>query len=139
MSSAHDDAALSLVLETIARGYPARMIARGTSMANAIVDGDTIVLTPKDRAPILGDVVAVTSGDGRFFVHRVIGLRTDGAFLVAGDTTRAPDGWFLTGDVNAFVRTRIVDGCEQAIGKPTLPKAPSIAARIARRLLRTSR
>jgi hypothetical protein len=132
----HDDAELALVLESVARGHETRMIARGSSMAHAICDGDTIVLTPVTRAPTLGDVVAVTDGDGRFFVHRVIGLRADGAFLVGGDTNRSPDGWFRTPHLKAFVRARVVDGRELTVGKPTLPKAPSMTARIVRRARR---
>jgi len=131
-----DDPALDLVRATIARGHTARFVARGGSMREAIVDGTVLVWAPLTRAVALGDVLAVVDDAGRLLVHRAIGVRTDGAFLLSGDANRAPDGWFTRDDVLAIVTAAVDEaGVERAISAPRPPKPEPLGAKV-RRLMK---
>ncbi len=82
-----------LFLEGIARGNVMPFIARGTSMERAIRSGTEVMIAryEDDSAPKLFDVVLATRPT--FCLHRVIGIRQDGAVLLMGDNTNRPDGW----------------------------------------------
>lgn len=92
------DVKLELFLEALARGRSQTMVVQGGSMWPALRPGDVVRVTPRER-PTLGDIVAVRPAGAGFFVHRVCGLRADGALLVMGDHNAKPDGWFAPAHV----------------------------------------
>ena len=131
------DVSLELLVEALARGHPQRMRALGTSMWPTIPGGSLLELSPADPAhpPNPGDVVAVRSRDGRFLVHRVCGVRGDGARLLMGDHCLKPDGWFSLDEVVALV-TRMDDGAGwRAVPRQKTPMPP-LLHRARRRLAR---
>lgn len=93
--------ALELLLDAVARGHPQTLVARGWSMSPAIPDGTVVELRAPEGPIVLGMVVAVT--EPRLLLHRVVGLRSDGAVLLLGDTERRPDGWYRPAQVRAVV------------------------------------
>lgn len=133
MGPLDDDPALDLVRATIARGHTARVVARGGSMRDAIVDGTVLLLAPLARAVALGDVLAVVDEKGRLLIHRAIGVRADGAFLLSGDANSAPDGWFTRDAVLAIVTAAVDErGVERAITTPRPPKKEPLGAKLRR-------
>lgn len=94
-ATARDDVALELLLAALRHG-PQRLRALGGSMWPSIPHGTCVELTRvgTDVPIALGEVLAVRSPEGRFLIHRVVGLRGDGHFLLKGDHCPAPDGWF---------------------------------------------
>lgn len=82
-----------LFLEGIARGNTMPFVARGTSMERAVRSGTEVMVRryDDDTGPELFDVVLATRPT--FCLHRVIGIRQDGAVLLMGDNTNRPDGW----------------------------------------------
>lgn len=113
------DAALELVLEALERGHPQRMRALGSSMWPAIPGGAWVELSPKGAAPLEPlEVVALSSRSGRFLIHRVRGVRADGAVLLMGDHCPAPDGWFSADEVMARVLRMDTGSGWQAVGLP---------------------
>lgn len=98
-----EEAKLELVLEALRRGHIQKMVARGRSMSPSIADESTLELRPCSTAPGLGSVVAARSAAGRFVIHRVVGVRSDGARLLKGDNNTEPDGWFLVEELVAVV------------------------------------
>lgn len=98
-----EDVKLELLLDAVARGVPQTMIARGSSMWPALRSGDRLELSRPTFSIPLGAVVAVRPARGGFFIHRVCGVRADGALLVKGDHCPKPDGWFAPREVVAVV------------------------------------
>lgn len=122
---------LDLLLEALPHA-PQRMRALGGSMWPTIPGGTLLELhPPAPTSPELGTLVAVRPGDGRFLIHRVVGLRPDGAFLLKGDNCPAPDGWFSPDDIVARV-TRMDDGA----GWREVPRAKAPVPPLSRRALR---
>jgi signal peptidase I len=69
----------------LARGAPVTLTVYGHSMRPALENGDRITLAPiGERRPAPGDLVAVGGVHG-LVVHRLVGLRSDGTILTAGD------------------------------------------------------
>lgn len=95
LSAGRNDAALDLLLQALRVG-PQRLRALGGSMWPSIPHGTCVELRrPAPDVPIvLGEVLAVRTPEGRFLIHRVVGLRGDGHFLLKGDHCPGPDGWF---------------------------------------------
>lgn len=98
-----EDVKLELLLGAVARGVPQTMIARGSSMWPALLSGDRVELSPPTFPIPIGTVVAVRSDDRRFLIHRLCGVRADGAMLLKGDHCPKPDGWFEPHEVVAVV------------------------------------
>ena len=92
-----DDAADALIRETLGRGHPFVLRARGGSMGAAIPDGTLLELVPVATAPTLGAVAAAILEDG-LTIHRVVGVRADGARLFKGDANHYLDGWLAPAD-----------------------------------------
>lgn len=132
-----DAVSLELLLEAVARGTPQRMRALGSSMWPTIPGGTELELHPVDpkAPPNPGAVVAVHARDGRFLIHRVCGLRRDGALLVKGDNCPSPDGWFFPGEVVAVVR-RMDDGSGWREVPKTRAPVPPLSRRALGRLRR---
>jgi hypothetical protein len=87
------NASLELLFEALENGHPQRMIAHGNSMGAHLPSGSEVLLVPATSLR-LGQVIAVAGPDQRFMIHRVVGLRQDGSFLLKGDANPKPDGWF---------------------------------------------
>lgn len=69
----------------LARGAPVTLTVCGHSMRPALENGDRITLAPiGERRPVPGDLVAVGGVHG-LVVHRLVGWRSDGTILTAGD------------------------------------------------------
>jgi hypothetical protein len=90
---AFEIASLELLFEALNNGHPQIIIAHGNSMGAHLPSGAQVWLVPTCTMR-LGQVVAVADLEGQFLVHRVVGLRTDGSFLLKGDANPKPDGWF---------------------------------------------
>ena len=92
-SDVRSDVALELIFEALSKGHPQTMIAHGHSMGASLPSGSQVLLTPA-REIRLGQVIALFEPHQPFLIHRVVGLRRDGAFLLKGDANPEPDGWF---------------------------------------------
>jgi hypothetical protein len=82
-----------LMIAVLEKGRPFRFKANGISMAPFIKNGDTLTIVPISGMPTIGSVVAVLTRDGRFFIHRIVGIE-NGSYLVKGDNIDDVDGWF---------------------------------------------
>jgi hypothetical protein len=93
----------SLAKHILGGGHRLRFQASGTSMQPFIQHGDVLEAAPLSAAWIkCGEVVLLEAGDGRFLAHRVIKIRLhDGMpiYLIKGDSSRLPDGWFQPGNL----------------------------------------
>lgn len=128
------DPHLDLLCETLTRGHPFRMKARGGSMWPTIPDGAHVELKALDAPPPLGAVVAIHTDTGRFLLHRLVGLRADGALLTKGDNCPVPDGWFRPHEVVALVtRLDIGEGWRE------IPRTPTYVLPLRRRVLLRAR
>jgi len=57
----------------------------GSSMAPFLHHGDTVYLALPDRPLKRGDIVLYTRPDGRYILHRIIQVNSDGSFIMMGD------------------------------------------------------
>jgi signal peptidase len=75
----------ALVVESLRRGNPLRLRARGGSMLPFLLDGDVVVVRPAAVAEIrIGDVICYEPPSGGVCLHRVIG-REERGFVTRGD------------------------------------------------------
>ena len=115
-------------------------VARGTSMARAIVSGSEVRvrgLAADDVLELFSVVLAVRP---TFCLHRVIGVRQDGALLLMGDNTNRPDGWVLRQAVVGVAVSVLAPGATDHVPVPgPIPVPPrrvralERAARLVRR------
>ena len=119
------DPTLELLLEALEHG-PQRLRALGGSMWPTIPHGTLVELHRPDTQspPQPGQVVAVLTHDQRFLIHRVIGLRNDGHFLLKGDSCPGPDGWIHPSEWVATVPRMEINGSWQPIPRTISPKPP---------------
>lgn len=119
------DPTLDLLLEALAHG-PQRMRALGGSMWPTIPHGTLVELhLPAGRAlPTPGEVVAVRTAAHRFFIHRVVGLRNDGYFLLKGDNCPGPDGWMHPREWVATVPRMEIEGDWRPVPRTIAPPPP---------------
>jgi phage repressor protein C with HTH and peptisase S24 domain len=82
-----------LMVDVINKNKSFRFSAKGISMSPFIRDGDILTISPIRKRLIVGDVVAVLSGNNGFFIHRIIGTSRLG-LLVKGDNRDDADGTF---------------------------------------------
>ena len=81
---------LNSVLTQIKENGKAYFYTKGVSMKPMLKENrDISVLVPKSREPRLGDVVLFVrpSKDNQLVLHRIIGRRKDGAYIIRGDNT----------------------------------------------------
>lgn len=75
----------TLAVESLRRGNPLRVRARGGSMLPFLLDGDVVVVRPAAAAEIrIGDVICYEPPSGGLCLHRVIG-REERGFVTRGD------------------------------------------------------
>jgi signal peptidase I len=75
----------TLAVESLRRGNPLRLRARGGSMLPFLIDGDVLVVRPAAIAEIrIGDVICYEPPSGGLCLHRVIG-REERGFVTRGD------------------------------------------------------
>lgn len=96
------DVALELIFEALSKGHPQTMIAHGRSMGESLPSGSEVLLAPMGELR-LGQVIAIYEPHERFLIHRVVGIRRDGFFLLKGDANPGPDGWFPPTTIRANV------------------------------------
>jgi hypothetical protein len=80
--------------ELLARGHAIRFRAPGSSMAPAILDGETITVEPVRPPEVRMDDIVLYSAEGRMIAHRVVGIVAQAsafagaapAFIVRGDS-----------------------------------------------------
>jgi hypothetical protein len=92
---------LSLADDILSHGHVLRFRARGLSMRPFVRDGDILVVHPwKNTNSNLGDILLYqtppvkNTGDGRIFVHRLVGKRNlagKTAYQLQGDALIYPD------------------------------------------------
>lgn len=77
------------------------------SMAPAINPGDVIIITPPTQKLEPGMVLTMRV-DGQLVTHRLVEIRSDGAFITKGDANNAPDSWDQDRlEIGGVVRARI--------------------------------
>jgi len=75
-----------------------RLVYRGDSMEGVFREGDCLQVRPVPYESLRpGDVAAMSSGDGRRVVHRIIGA-VPGGWRTRGDACLAPDSDVLAAD-----------------------------------------
>ena len=118
-----------LVAGLLVNGARARFVARGTSMAPAIRDGDAVTVEAVAGSLAAGDVVAVReTRSNRLLVHRLV-ERTPGGWRTKGDSLAQPDG--VVPDANVLGRVIRVESSWRSRYRGALMRV----ARMARRLL----
>ena len=108
-------AAEALAFEMLSEGYSVQIPMTGSSMSPFVRDSDLVTLTPLDRDPVRGEIVAFRRPDSRMIVHRVVAIDS-GKLLLRGDAARVADGWIdahgVIGRVSAVERS----GTERNLG-----------------------
>jgi len=75
----------ALAAQSLRRGNPLRLRARGGSMLPFFLDGDDVVVRPVAAAEVgIGDVICYEPPSGGLCLHRVIG-RDERGFVTRGD------------------------------------------------------
>jgi hypothetical protein len=84
--------------EILKNGHKVRFQVSGESMQPFIQDGDILEIAPLAGKRIKpGEIMLVDAGSERLLVHRVIKTSHSEVyteFLVKGDNSSSPDGWF---------------------------------------------
>ena len=81
---------LDTVRGLLAQGHTAVAVpVAGGSMVPFLHSGDTVYLDVPDRPLKRGDIVLYTRENGRYILHRIVRVRSDGSFLMAGDAQQA--------------------------------------------------
>lgn len=138
----------ALAAQSLRRGNPLRLRARGGSMLPFFLDGDDAVVRPAAAAEVgIGDVICYEPPSGGLCLHRVIG-RDERGFVTRGDALVyaeiVPDVALL-GVVTARVRRGRVAALDtpwaRRRGRVIVGVAPVIARLLplARRLRRAGR
>lgn len=84
---------LGIVKEILARGKPLSFRAQGTSMSPFIKDGDIVTLLRDPNPKVgVGDVVLLKTGEGKFYLHRVI-KKGESGIITRGDACFEDDGF----------------------------------------------
>ena len=101
--------------EILATGNRVRFLAHGGSMHPYIQDGDILVVAPLSEKLIIkcGDVLLVDCECERLLAHRVVKIdHQQGVtrYLIKGDTSFSPDGWFQSENVLGRVEFEERDG-----------------------------
>lgn len=63
----------------------------GTSMGPFLHPGDTVILSAPEGKQKPGQVILYTRPDGRYILHRIMAVRSDGLCLVQGDNQLHPE------------------------------------------------
>lgn len=63
----------------------------GTSMCPFLHPGDTVYLELPRRSLKKGDIVLFSREDGRYILHRIVGLVPEGEYLLLGDNQTRPE------------------------------------------------
>lgn len=83
-----------MMLETLSRGGSVRIIVTGNSMYPTLHSRiDTVVLSPADQLKKIKkyDITFHRRPDGRYILHRVVGINRDGTYRIAGDNEIKPE------------------------------------------------
>lgn len=115
-------------------GLPARVLARGGSMAPLVLDGDVLLVEPLAEAPRIGDVVAARRTGGPLVLHRVVALCARG-FVLQGDAHAVIDGEFTPSELFGVAVVAERRGRRRALRTATA-RASWRALALARRLVR---
>jgi signal peptidase I len=92
MESAGNNLFLDIASTIISGGNNVSFVARGRSMSPFIRDGDTVIVSPAERYPRIGDVVLFTNAKGNLLLHRVTGKTPEGV-RTKGDAWLTDDGY----------------------------------------------
>ncbi len=80
-----------LAEEALLRGDSVRLIVTGNSMYPLFhTKRDTVLLAPASDVKKY-DITFHKRSDGRYILHRVIGIQKDGTYLIAGDNELQPE------------------------------------------------
>lgn len=63
----------------------------GRSMCPFLYPGDTAYLDLPDKKLKKGDIVLFTRPNGQYILHRIVGVREDGGYLLLGDGQLVPE------------------------------------------------
>lgn len=81
----------AMIEETLSRGDTAKVTVTGNSMYPLFHSRqDTVVLSPAETIKKY-DITFHKRQDGRYILHRVIGINPDGTYLIAGDNELKPE------------------------------------------------
>lgn len=81
----------ALAEECLARGESVRLIVTGNSMYPLLhTKRDTVVIAPAETVKKY-DITFHKRTDGRYILHRVVGILPDGTYQIAGDNELKPE------------------------------------------------
>ena len=121
-----------LVAGLLANGARARFVARGTSMAPAIRDGDIVTVEAVAGSLAAGDVVAIReTRSNRLLVHRLV-ERTPEGWRTQGDSLAHPDG--VVPDANVLGRVIRVESSWKSRYRCILRRVARIARTLRSRM-----
>jgi signal peptidase I len=79
-----------LVRDFLSLGTPLVFTARGRSMAPFILDGDPVLVRPRNSELRVGDVILMRTGGHQFLLHRIIKKGAEGV-VTRGDACSSVD------------------------------------------------
>ncbi len=81
----------AMIEETLSRGDSVRLIVTGNSMYPLLHSKkDTVLLAPAETVKKY-DITFHKRQDGRYILHRVVGINPDGTYNIAGDNELKPE------------------------------------------------
>jgi signal peptidase I len=92
-----------LIEELLEKDNMVRVTVTGNSMYPFLRHGaDSVLIKKRAGRPLRGDIVLVKKADGRFVLHRIIGIKDNG-FFIMGDSQDRPEGPLDMGRIAAVV------------------------------------
>ena len=120
----------ALVEEQLASGLQVTIPLRGTSMRPLLHEGDSLVLSPLDNEPVVGDVILFRYHDSHR-LHRIVGI-TNGTYTLQGDNCYGTETASRQDLLARLTEVRRADGSQ-------LPTDSRAWQRLSRRALRRKR
>lgn len=101
---------LDMICELLHQGQTHVTIpVAGGSMVPFLHNGDTVCLDLLDSPPRRGDILLYQRAQGRYILHRVVRVRSDGSLIMAGDAQQELE--LLPSQ--DMVRARVTSACHK--------------------------
>ena len=104
---------LPFIEEAFNRGLDFQIPITGTSMNPLLYQNRDFVKIVKPQLPLkLGDIPLYRRNDGSFVLHRVVGIKDNGEYIMCGDNQFILEYGITDKNIIGVVKTLIIDGKE---------------------------
>ncbi len=101
---------IEFICELLDSGKEVAFVTNGTSMVPMLRDGTDCVYLVKKENPERGDVLFFRRPDGQFILHRIIGIKRDGSYVIRGDNRKELEYGITKAQAIAVVKAFDRDG-----------------------------